>query len=87
MPGVRKECWCEPWEKLAPFHIAVEGNTKIEQDCPKGSTVYFGAYKDGSKALDFVSMVKFGKILSSNKYDEDTTCSSGHFKQDPAPGA
>jgi|TARA_B110000285_G_C15129503_1_gene622534 hypothetical protein len=31
LPGYRKQCWCEPNEKLPPFHIAVEGNGKIDE--------------------------------------------------------
>jgi len=63
LPGIAKQCWCEPWETLPPFFVSVEGPTKLKSDCPEGKNVYFGAYKDGTKVLDFEGMVKQGKYI------------------------
>lgn len=86
LPGVQKQCWCEPWEQLPPFHIATEGNTKVITECPTGSPIYYGAYKDGTKVLDFDGMVKYGKYLFMKDQSADTTCSNESFKSDPLPG-
>ena len=87
LPGIRKQCWCEPWESFPPTHISVEGDTKVQEKCPTGKYVYFGRYKDDKQTvLDFEGMTKEGKYLRMKNQDDKTTCSNGSFKENPQPG-
>lgn len=73
-PGQPKQCWCEPWEQLPPFHIAVEGQEKVESECPTGKYIYYGQYKDGTTVLDFKGMVAAGKYARVNNQSAETRC-------------
>jgi hypothetical protein len=64
----------------------MEGNTKILSECPTGTPVYFGAYKEGTTVLDFDRMVKYGKYIKKTDQNSDTECTSASFGSDPTPG-
>lgn len=86
LPGIPKQCWCEPWEQLPPFQVGVEGDKITATECPTGTPVYFGAHKDGTKVLDFDGMAKYGKYLFIKNQTADAPCSSQTFGSDPLPG-